>query len=231
MRAVSKVDRVAARIRDDILAGKHEVGGRLPPERVLCVEHEVHRLTLRAALDRLVVEGLLVSRQGSGYRVCDFRVSGGPRLLAPLAALGTREELAQLVGDLLMVYRQLVAVVLPRLATHIDEGARSRVGAALEQLAVAAEAGDPELVAERDLEVVRAFLHATGSPVLALFVNPIAAVIRGDERIRRAIYADPSVNVSVWAALAAWMADPRLDHIPILLAHQEQLHAETLARL
>ena len=38
----------------------------LPPERDLAVELSVSRITVRKAIDRLVEEGLLVRRQGSG---------------------------------------------------------------------------------------------------------------------------------------------------------------------
>ncbi|WP_409329696.1 GntR family transcriptional regulator [Trujillonella humicola] len=49
-----------------IAAGEYRAGDRLPSEPVLAAELDVHRLTVRRALDELAREGLLHARQGAG---------------------------------------------------------------------------------------------------------------------------------------------------------------------
>jgi GntR family transcriptional regulator len=51
------------------------VGQAIPPERQLCVRLGVSRLTLRAAVDRLVQEGYLVRRHGSGTFVSEPKIA------------------------------------------------------------------------------------------------------------------------------------------------------------
>ena len=50
-------------------AGRYPVGGRMPTESELSTQFRVSRVTIRRALDLLVREGYIESRQGSGYRV------------------------------------------------------------------------------------------------------------------------------------------------------------------
>lgn len=52
-----------------------QVGQAIPPERHLCVELGVSRLTLRAAVDQLVQEGYLVRKHGSGTFVSQPKIA------------------------------------------------------------------------------------------------------------------------------------------------------------
>jgi GntR family transcriptional regulator len=52
-----------------------QVGHAIPPERQLCVQLGVSRLTLRAAVDQLVQEGYLVRRHGSGTFVSQPKIA------------------------------------------------------------------------------------------------------------------------------------------------------------
>ncbi len=58
-------------LREIILAGGLRAGERLPASRVLASEAGVSRTTVIDAIDRLVAEGMLVSRVGSGTFVSD----------------------------------------------------------------------------------------------------------------------------------------------------------------
>ena len=50
-------------------SGLYPVGGRIPTESELSSYFDISRLTIRRALDLLVQDGYIESRQGSGYRV------------------------------------------------------------------------------------------------------------------------------------------------------------------
>ncbi len=54
---------------DELMAGRYEVGERLPAETALASRLEVSRPVVRAALQRLQQDGIVVSRQGSGTYV------------------------------------------------------------------------------------------------------------------------------------------------------------------
>ncbi len=56
-------------ILDRLKSGRYPVGGRLPTEGELARHFDVSRVTIRRALDMLVQDGYVESKQGSGYTV------------------------------------------------------------------------------------------------------------------------------------------------------------------
>lgn len=81
--------RLFDRLRDAILQGALRAGDRLPSTRTLATDLAVSRNTVVAAIDRLVAEGYLESRVGSGTFVCRTLPDDALRpalRLAPMAA-------------------------------------------------------------------------------------------------------------------------------------------------
>ena len=229
------VDTVTARLRERILLGEHRPGERLPPERHLAAALDVARVSLRKALDRLAREGLLTVRQGRGYTVQDFRERGGPSLLQALASLGGLGEQVSggfpaVARDLLLVRRCLARAVLERLAERADASVREDVRAALQGLAATLGDGE-EAIAEADLAVMRIILRATGSPVLELCWNPLAAVVRTHPRLRRALYAQPETNLAAYLLLDAWLGAPSKEGVDALVAELARRDAQTVLDL
>ncbi|MFD1429527.1 MULTISPECIES: GntR family transcriptional regulator [Lacticaseibacillus] len=61
-------------IRQDIEAGKWQIGDRIPSERDLAQSFSVSRMTLRQAIQTLVDEGILERRIGAGTYVANQKV-------------------------------------------------------------------------------------------------------------------------------------------------------------
>ncbi|MDD5703976.1 MAG: GntR family transcriptional regulator [Dehalococcoidales bacterium] len=61
-------------IRRKINTGELITGDRIPSENELAKEFEISRMTVRRALDRLVMEGLIIRRQGKGSYVGEGKV-------------------------------------------------------------------------------------------------------------------------------------------------------------
>jgi GntR family transcriptional regulator len=80
-----------ALVRDQILTMLDEltVGDALPSERRLSSDLEVSRPTLRAVLDELVREGLLLRRHGSGTYVAE------PKIALPLTMTSFSEDMSR----------------------------------------------------------------------------------------------------------------------------------------
>ena len=78
-------------MRDEILGMLDElqVGDALPSERRLAQDLEVSRPTLRAVIDELVREGLLLRRHGSGTYVAE------PKIALPLTMTSFSEDMAR----------------------------------------------------------------------------------------------------------------------------------------
>lgn len=80
---VSRARRAYLALKDRIARGEFEPGARFPGEPTLALELGVSRVTLRRALDRLAVEGLVERRVGSGTYLRE-RGAGSP-IVADLA--------------------------------------------------------------------------------------------------------------------------------------------------
>ena len=69
--AVSLQEQIVAYFRDAVLSGRLLSGARVPSSRALAVDQGIARITAVQAYDRLVAEGYLVARRGSGFLVAD----------------------------------------------------------------------------------------------------------------------------------------------------------------
>lgn len=78
-------------VRDALLdlVGGLQVGAAIPPERRLAVDMGVSRPTLRAAIEELVREGLLLRRHGSGTYVAE------PKIALPLTMTSFSDDMRQ----------------------------------------------------------------------------------------------------------------------------------------
>ncbi|RSS98615.1 GntR family transcriptional regulator [Streptomyces sp. WAC07149] len=83
--AMPKYQRIAAQLRDELDLAARTSGGRLPSERTLAARYEVNRQTVRAALQELRADGLVVTGRrgtraaaGSGSVPRAARREGGP---------------------------------------------------------------------------------------------------------------------------------------------------------
>lgn len=83
-------------MRQRIRSGEWRRGEQIPTESELCTVYGASRVTIREAIRRLTVEGLLIRRRGSGTFVREERLTAGVRGLTSfteeMAALGLRGE-------------------------------------------------------------------------------------------------------------------------------------------
>lgn len=84
---------IARTIAERIRGGVHQPGDRLPAERDLAQQYGGARGTIRAALDRLESQGLIVRRVGSGTFVTD--AARAPNDEADVADLTSPQELLE----------------------------------------------------------------------------------------------------------------------------------------
>lgn len=172
------VDVLEAKLRDDILDGRHPAGSYLPPERQLADGYGVTRTTLKHAFGRLVQAGLLETRHGVGTRVRDYARLGGADLLPMLV----RHD-AKWVREIFEVRRSVGALISERAAVRAT---RKQHAELRRLLAAVGEADGPDAVQLADVEVHRALARATGNRVYVLLTNtlfnaylPVRAALRG----------------------------------------------------
>jgi DNA-binding FadR family transcriptional regulator len=208
-------------LRTAILQAKYPPGSRLPPERELAELFGVNRVTVRSALTQLEAQSLVSVRQGSGYSVRDFERTGGPELISSLVSLARSPRVAaNMVRDLLFVRRHLARAVLERVVARgpIPQRALHRLRERIRALEVAAKSRDTRAIAEADLAVLAEIVAEAQSPVLALCMNPIAAVLRDLPLLRDAMYTEPARNIESYEVVVNWLGAGRPDLIDTILA-------------
>jgi len=118
-------DEVARQLQEMIQAGRLKPGDRLPPERDLVRRFQVSRGSVRDALRKLEVVGLVRSRQGEGTVVQELSADS---LVTPLSAalVPKRELLAELL--------ELRRIVEPAFAARAAARATPQAIASMEEV-------------------------------------------------------------------------------------------------
>ncbi len=99
-----------------ILTGLLHPGDKLPPEREMAEQMNVNRNTLREALRKLELLGLLSVKQGDGIYVLDYRNSGNIELLKHIL-VSRKEMTASIIHDILKIR----TIVFPEMAALAAE--------------------------------------------------------------------------------------------------------------
>ena len=63
---MARYEEIAEDIRNGIISGKYNPNEQLPLEKEMCEHYGVSRITIKKAVDELVVQGLVIKRRGSG---------------------------------------------------------------------------------------------------------------------------------------------------------------------
>jgi DNA-binding GntR family transcriptional regulator len=114
---------VAETLRSAILSGELSPGEQFPTESDLCKTHGVSRFTVREALRRLEVEGLIARRRGSGTVVRPVSARNGT-LHQPLSNVG---EILQYARDTSITFTAEGEARLPRkIAEEVDAPANEK---------------------------------------------------------------------------------------------------------
>ncbi|MCI0755350.1 GntR family transcriptional regulator [Teichococcus vastitatis] len=79
---------LAREIAQEIAGGRHPIGSQMPPETELAAERGVSRATMRAALDRLELLGLISRRRRAGTRVAALQPTNRSAYSQSLAGIG-----------------------------------------------------------------------------------------------------------------------------------------------
>ncbi|MGZ4278276.1 MAG: FadR/GntR family transcriptional regulator [Solirubrobacteraceae bacterium] len=173
LRAPQLYERIAARLAEDVRSGALAPGERLPGERELARRLGVGRSSVREAIAALQVDGIVVTRPGSGTYVADDgvrraadREPGGaaPADASPSALLEARALL-----------EPQVAALAARRAGRDAEAERL-----LEAMEAVDDAGSPTgRLAWNDADRLfhRRLAVMTGNPVLAALADHVAAVM------------------------------------------------------
>lgn len=66
MREILKYEEIYQDLESKIIKGQYKPNERLPLEKEMCLSYGVSKITIRKAMDKLVMNGLVVKKRGSG---------------------------------------------------------------------------------------------------------------------------------------------------------------------
>lgn len=160
-------DAVVEQIRDAVLLGHLRPGDTLPSERELAVQLGVNRTTVREALLRLELLGLIDRGHGRLCRVLDFRRHGSTSLVPHLVRLRVEGAAESFVESIAVMYEGTVGLATVR-ATPEDLHTIER---AVEGIEDALDSADHHAIVVADREFHHAVAAASHSVVLELMTG------------------------------------------------------------
>lgn len=160
---------IVLRLRDLIRQGELRHGSRLPPERALAEQFGVGRSSVREAIRSLELQGLVVTRHGSGSFVDTQSLDAVATLMAPGNGSGGLADIFEM--------RHLLEPQIAALA------ARRATGGDIERLATILEEQKRQIMegetgVDADTEFHFTLATATHNPALVKVVNAVEDVLR-----------------------------------------------------
>jgi len=160
---------VVAHVRDLIDRGALKPGDRLPPERDLAHRVGVSRPTVRAGLRTLAALGVVRSRRGSGTYIPDGPPTLGVDALSFLAALH------KFSVDDVFEARRILEVGAAGLAA--ERATPEQLATLADEVAsLFASLPDRQVFLVHDINFHRGIAAASGNPIVASFVEMVAAL-------------------------------------------------------
>jgi GntR family transcriptional repressor for pyruvate dehydrogenase complex len=181
--AVSRVsDAVAHELEQRILEGSVKAGDRIPAERELAQMMGVSRASLREAIQKLVMKGLLVSRQGEGTFVTDRLDAGFTDPWQEM--LSTHPAVRE---DLLEFRHMLEAAAAECAAQRATDADLERLQLSFARLEEAFSGDDLDLQVERDLAFHQAIADAAHNVIIGHQTASLLRLMRDHIRLNLSV--------------------------------------------
>lgn len=156
-------EEIVAQIQRKILDGEFSAGERLPAEREIAQSLKVNRATLREALKKLEVLGLIEIRHGDGIYVRNYLESGNLELFKTIIYM---DEVISL--DILRNILDIRKILVPEMAFF---AAQNRSAAELSELREVVTRTESESILERDLRVHHIIARASKNVFYIFILN------------------------------------------------------------
>jgi GntR family transcriptional repressor for pyruvate dehydrogenase complex len=167
----NKVYEEVARRLEELIAERMKPGDMLPPERELAESFGVSRSSIRDAIRRLELVGMVEPRQGSGTVV---REVSADAVISPLTTVLVQKR--KLVVELLDVRKMLEPPLAARAATHASAGDLAEMEDILRRQDEKLRRGDPAI--EEDNEFHYTIALASDNSVVLKVLDVLMDLLR-----------------------------------------------------
>lgn len=227
-------DRIARQLERLIAQRPFEAGARLPAERKLASELGVSRSSLREGIQKLISQGLLVSRHGGGTFVQNNAQQWTQhRIVLPLQSLMAEDP--DYRYDVLEARQAIEAGTAWHAALRATEDDKARLRACFDATQQVNDHDDPDKAAQADVRFHLAIAEASHNLVLLQTMRGFFALLQTSvQQSRQRMYTHPAHFASLTeqhqALLTAILAGDAPAARQAAIAHLESVH-QTLKAL
>ncbi|WP_074012696.1 transcriptional regulator LldR [Candidatus Sodalis sp. SoCistrobi] len=185
-------DRIARQLERLIAQRPFAAGARLPAERQLASELGVSRSSLREAIQKLISQGLLVSRRGGGTFVLDNgQLWTQHRIVLPLQPLMAED--ADYRYDVLEARQTIEAGTAWHAALRATEEDKARLQACFDATRRVRDQDDPEQAAQADVRFHLTIAEASHNLVLLQTMRGLFTLLQTSvQQSRQRMYTRPA---------------------------------------
>lgn len=225
-------DRVAERLRKEILSGVYAPGEKLRPEFELAARFEVNRFTVREAMNKLEQMHLIARRPGAGTVVLDYSEHAGVDVIEDLVLSGDGRVNPFVVSNLLETVRVLISEVAALAAERRSEIDLQRLSAIVSEMH-----GEKRLsrISALDFNFHWVLAGAAGNIVPRLVLNSLRGLLRSYGPLLETLYVAPDSFVEgyqhVVAALSARDAERARSLVRWIWSWRHQLFVDMLEQV
>lgn len=168
-----RVETVMRQMETSLLDGTWRAGAKLPSERVLALEYDVARNTVREAIQRLAARGLVQSRRGAGVFVTDQLRTGFASPWGQLVA-----DHPALRDDILEFRRVLEGATAYFAALRASDEDRARIRALMQELERTRKVDDKAAEADADAKLHEVIAQASHNAMFLHLHTSVLGVLR-----------------------------------------------------
>lgn len=173
VKRVSATDETFRALHDMIIAGQLKPGDKLPPQDKLAQQFGVSRNTVREAINKLLVMGLLTVKQGVGTLINFSSASGY------MAALSDHLFLQPSTVREFLEARVIIELATVRLSVlRADQNVIAALETNVQKQKEVLQKGDVESFVQLDVEFHTGLAEASGNKVLVQFLGAVNDLLR-----------------------------------------------------
>ena len=178
----SRTEQIVDEIKRAVLAGKIEIGDKLPPERELAAQFGVSRTSIREAVKILSTYGILKSVQGGGIYVTDqfsenvLDFLGHGTCLTPV--------------NYKLIYQARIIMETGSLITSLEYITDQDISRLQEIIHATVSENDNERLGLLDAKFHIILIEAANNPILTSFYQMIYKILTNGARMGISLYPD-----------------------------------------